>query len=41
MKIINVKNKKIYYNYNKQGDLVEIIIYDKNEIDINESWLND
>ena len=39
---INVKDKKVYYNYDDKGNLVEIIISDEhNSDDINNSWLSD
>ena len=39
--IINIKGKRIYFNYNDKGELIEVLIYDNEDIDINYSWLND
>ena len=41
MQKINVLNKKIYFNYDDKGELVELILLDKDEFDIQESWLFD
>lgn len=40
---INVKGKKVYYNYDNNGNLVEIIISDQDNIidDVSSSWLSD
>lgn len=40
-KIINVKGKKVFFHYDNNGELVELIIYDSEDFDISYSWLND
>ena len=40
---INMKNRKIYFNYDTKGELIEVIIIDNNNksFQVLESWLND